>query len=235
MLRKVKCVKREVLVPLVRKPQGLTFQASPFGGRFFYLPRLYVSVQRNPGILPVGVDTRLIRAGAGRRQVGKPAIDYPIRALPEYVKRGAIGSPFCLWRYHSVPDQFRAIQASCQLVPIPGLFGLALAESRSALDFQNWLSSTQSKRPASWCRYPAYSGWRWQTFRSALDFQNWLSSTQSRRPASWCRYPVHTGWRWPTTGCTSLGRGRACTDRPCRSWVATPWCRPCRRSVPAGR
>ncbi len=96
MLRKVKCVKREVLVPLVRKPQGLTFQASPFGGRFFYLPRLYVSVQRNPGILPVGVDTRLIRAGAGRRQVGKPAIDYPIRALPEYVKRGAIGSPFCL-------------------------------------------------------------------------------------------------------------------------------------------
>ncbi|HGY1011929.1 TPA: hypothetical protein ACNUUK_000153 [Aeromonas salmonicida subsp. smithia] len=128
MLRKVKCVKREVLVPLVRKPQGLTFQASPFGGRFFYLPRLYVSVKRNPGILPVGVDTRLIRAGAGRRQVGKPAIDYPIRALPEYVKRGAIGSPFCLWRYHSVPDQFSAIQASCQLVPIPGLFGLALAD-----------------------------------------------------------------------------------------------------------
>ena len=200
MLRKVKCVKREVLVPLVRKPQGLTFQASPFGGRFFYLPRLYVSVQRNPGILPVGVDTRLIRAGAGRRQGGKPAIDYPIRALPEYVKRGAIGSPFCLWRYHSVPDQFSAIQASCQLVPIPGLFGLALAESRSA-----------------------------------LDFQNWLSSAQSRRPASWCQYPAHTGWRWPTTGCTSLGRGRACTDRPCRSWVATPWCRPCRRSVPAGR
>lgn len=126
MLRKVKCVKREVLVPLVRKPQGLTFQASPFGGRFFYLPRLYVSVQRNPGILPVGVDTRLIRAGAGLFQGGKPAIDYPIRALPEYVKRGATGSPFCLWRCGSA--QLCSVQASCQLVPIPSLFGLALAD-----------------------------------------------------------------------------------------------------------
>ena len=82
------------------------------------------SVQRNPGILPVGVDTRLIRAGAGRRQGGKPAIDYPIRALPEYVN----GEPLAPRFVYGDAAQFSAIQASCQLVPIPGSYWVALAD-----------------------------------------------------------------------------------------------------------
>ncbi len=59
------------------------------------------SVQRNPGILPVSADTRLIRAGAGRIKVRS--------RLSELA-------------------QFSAIQASCQLVPIPGSYWVALAD-----------------------------------------------------------------------------------------------------------